>query len=257
MTGFILLLLAMAVGTAVGHIEMMTPPVSPCPLALPINSKFDPQTPESQIDFSMTSPLNADGSNYPCKGYNTAANIAALNSVATLEAGSTLTTNFSGTATHGGGSCQFALSYDGGETFAVIHSVMAGCPLATEYEVPIPSDAPTMNKALFAWTWYNKIGNREEYMNCAVVDVKGTSTKAFTAPALFRANTLSDGTCITVEGTEVVFPNPGDSSSHFASVAAGTECVNGSIVASTSSRKLKKVKVKRRAHGRRSLSDWH
>lgn len=33
----------------------------------------------------------ADGSNYPCKGYNTAAAIGSLSSTATLKAGSSLT----------------------------------------------------------------------------------------------------------------------------------------------------------------------
>jgi len=42
------------------HVEMQNPP--------PFRSKFlQPQGPNT--DFSMTSPLNPDGSNFPCKGY--------------------------------------------------------------------------------------------------------------------------------------------------------------------------------------------
>ncbi|KAI5476810.1 endoglucanase [Pseudohyphozyma bogoriensis] len=176
---YVLALLAVA-GLAAAHIEMEYPP--------PINSKFDSQTPSAQIDYSMTSPLDANGDNYPCKGYNTAANIAALNSVATLTPGGSVSTTFSGTATHEGGSCQFSLSYDGGETWAVIYSIEGGCPIDLAYDVPIPSDVPAMDKAF---------------------DIGGTSTAAYTAPAIYRANTFADGTCIVPENTNVVFPNPG------------------------------------------------
>lgn len=49
-------------------------------------------------------------------------------------------------------------------------------------------------------------------MDCAIVDISGSSSsKSFTGPGLFRANTLPDGTCITIEGDDVVFPNPGPS----------------------------------------------
>ena len=46
-------------------------------------------------------------------------------------------------------------------------------------------------------------------MNCAPVTVKGTST-SFTGPRMYEANIFGD-TCITVEGTDVVYPNPGKS----------------------------------------------
>ncbi|KAM0752981.1 hypothetical protein T439DRAFT_378733 [Meredithblackwellia eburnea MCA 4105] len=198
---------------AAAHIELLFPP--------PINSKFDPQTPSGQIDFSMTSPLNPDGSNYPCKGYNTAANIANLNSVATLTAGSPFNVTMTGSATHDGGSCQFAISYDQGTTFAVIDSIIGGCPLTEAYNFDIPSDLPSGKKALFAWTWQNLIGNREEYMNCAVVDVVGSS-KSFTGPGLFRANTFPTGDCSTLERQDVVYPNPGKNVQYGAGLSASS-----------------------------------
>lgn len=34
----------------------------------PIKSKLDPTQKEADKDYSMTSPLLADGSNFPCKG---------------------------------------------------------------------------------------------------------------------------------------------------------------------------------------------
>jgi len=66
-------------------------------------------------------------------------------------------------APHGGGSCQFSLSYDNGVTFKVIHSIEGGCPLdavMNKYSVKIPESAPAAERALFAWTWFNRIGNR-------------------------------------------------------------------------------------------------
>ena len=52
-------------------------------------------------------------------------------------------------------SCQFSLSYDQGKTFAVIASIIGGCPIAEAYTIPIPADVPAGTKALFAWTWQN------------------------------------------------------------------------------------------------------
>ena len=45
---------------AYGHVEMKSP--------IPFRSKFLVPQP-ANADFSMTSPLNQDGSNFPCKGY--------------------------------------------------------------------------------------------------------------------------------------------------------------------------------------------
>ena len=48
-------------------------------------------------------------------------------------------------------------SYDQGKTFAVIYSVEGGCPLQSNYTVPIPKDLPNANSATFSWTWFNKV----------------------------------------------------------------------------------------------------
>ncbi|GAA5860369.1 hypothetical protein JCM8547_003479 [Rhodosporidiobolus lusitaniae] len=209
-----ILLSSLAAGLASAHMELQYPP--------PINSKYDPQTLEANKDYSMTAPLNSDGSNYMCKGYNTAEAYATLTPVATLKAGSDLEIELAGTATHGGGSCQFSVSYDQGETFAVIHSVIGSCPLSSTYSVPIPSNLPSATSATFAWTWQNLVGNREMYGNCAIVNIEGSSAKSFTGPTVFRANTFSDGSCITVEGEDVVYPNPGDSVEYGGSVTKST-----------------------------------
>lgn len=99
---------------------------------------------------------------YPCKGYNTPDTYSRLNSVATLEAGKTFSVALDGTATHGGGSCQFSVSFDQGKTFAVIASIIDGCPVGLHFDIPIPANLPAQKKATFAWTWHNLIGNREE-----------------------------------------------------------------------------------------------
>jgi hypothetical protein len=81
--------------------------------------------------------------------------------VDTITAGSTYSIELAGSATHEGGSCQFGLSYDGGKTILVLHSAIGGCPLTSKYSFPIPAEVPSADKALFVWTWQNKVGNRE------------------------------------------------------------------------------------------------
>lgn len=86
-----------------------------------------------------------------------------------------------------------------------------GCPLVSRYNFRIPRDVAN-GQALFAWTWYNLIGNRELYMNCADVAINGgtgsPSSFGNAYPDLFVAN-VGNG-CSTVEGRETVFANPGN-----------------------------------------------
>lgn len=63
----------------------------------PRNSPFGTS---SNPDYSYTSPLNADGSNFPCKGY------AKGTSVKTVQAGGTVDVEVVGGAVHNGGHCQ-------------------------------------------------------------------------------------------------------------------------------------------------------
>lgn len=67
------------------HMEMTQPPA--------LNSKANPHSAQNQIDYSMTSPLVSDGSNFPCKGY-LAAGKADQTSVATWTAGSKQTVKY-------------------------------------------------------------------------------------------------------------------------------------------------------------------
>ena len=57
-------------------------------------------------------------------------------------------------------------------------------------------------------------------MNCAPVVVVGTAGSSFTGPRIFEANIFGQGKCITVEGVDVVYPNPG-TSVHFGGAFAG------------------------------------
>ncbi|KAK4049771.1 hypothetical protein OIO90_005352 [Microbotryomycetes sp. JL221] len=128
------------------HVELVFPPA--------IKSTHDPQTVEGDKDYSMTSPLEADGSNYPAKGYATKENFDKLKPVATLVAGEEFTWKTAGTATHNGGSCQVGISYDMLKTVAIMASYVGGCPLKGEYKFKVP-DIPGAEKALFWWSWFN------------------------------------------------------------------------------------------------------
>ena len=189
-----------------GHMEMSWP--------YPLRSKYNPANSYNIIDYSMTSPLDADGSNFPCKGYQ---NDRPIETVTTYLAGSTYNLTLAGSATHGGGSCQLSLSYDNGATFRVIKSMIGGCPLTDTYDFTIPLYAPS-GTALLAWTWQNFEGNREFYMNCAEVSIlssarrkkkRQTYASFDQLPFIWKANLAGVNTCATSEGDSPVYPNPG------------------------------------------------
>lgn len=195
--------------TVSAHMEMSYPP--------PLKSKFNPFA-NGDVDYSNTSPLSADGSNYPCKGYQSLLGTAAGASVATFAPGQNGNITIVGGAYHDGGSCQISLSYDKGQSFTVIQSIQGECPLAAggSFDFTIPADAPAGTDVLFAWTWFNEVGNREMYMNCASVTIGGGGSKkrdmekraAFSSrPGVFKAN-VGNG-CGTEPGKDVTFPNPG------------------------------------------------
>ncbi|ROT42791.1 putative endoglucanase [Sodiomyces alkalinus F11] len=189
--------------------EMTWPP--------PFRSRHNPFT--TDIDYSMTNPLSSSGSDFPCKGYHRLLDTAQGGSVVEWEAGQSYGLTLGGSATHNGGSCQASLSYDRGQTWTVIHSYIGNCPLKPTWEFSLPHDTPS-GSALFAWSWFNNIGNREMYMNCAHVTISGYESAAeiqerarppgapfYGRPALFVAN-VGNG-CSTLEGADVEFPQPG------------------------------------------------
>lgn len=177
----------------------------PLPIRSPLNKA------SANKDYSYTSPLSADGSDYPCKGYHK----DAFDVAAEFTAGEEYEIKITGGATHSGGSCQLSLSYDEGKTFKVIKSMIRGCPLKSSYKFTIPSDAPAGN-ALFAWSWFNRLGNREMYMNCVQSKItsgtKSAEKRSVTfsqRPDIFLANINHPTQCKTIAGEEVVFPDAG------------------------------------------------
>ncbi|KAF9430638.1 hypothetical protein BGZ94_005446 [Podila epigama] len=81
-------------------------------------------------------------------------------------------------ARHGGGACEFALSYDGGKSWKVIGQYTKTCPdIYYEWPVLIPKNVPSCsdsNKCLFAWSWTAYLTN-QFYHSCANVIIKGVS----------------------------------------------------------------------------------
>lgn len=230
-------LCALLAGSASAHMQMM----KPYPIRSPLNKDA-----KGQKDYSYTNPLQASGADYPCKGYAD----DEFDSQATYQPGQSYEMELDGSATHDGGSCQLALTYDQGKTFKVIESMLGTCPTPKKYNFKVPSDAPS-GEALLAWTWFNKVGNREMYMNCAMVTIGGSSngnetdadhthnkpaehpkaedkkaahppmematrdaehteTSFDSLPELFVANVKQKGDCVTIEGESVDFPEPGD-----------------------------------------------
>lgn len=179
--------------------------VKPSPFRL-ITNPFRADPP----DYDIINPLTKDGSNFPCKGFHLdpGPTIAAVEEWA---AGSEQSfTMSSGTAVHGGGSCQASISEDNGATFKVVKSYLGGCPIANaSFKFNVPKETKT-GRVLFAWTWFNNIGQREMYMNCAAITITGGGAGLSGLPEIFKANigTQSPG-CITEENFDIQFPDPG------------------------------------------------
>ncbi|KAK5257471.1 hypothetical protein LTR16_000549, partial [Cryomyces antarcticus] len=184
------------------------------------------------------SPLNnvargSANSDYPCKQRSGVYDITTMN---TMAVGAPQVLTFSGSASHDGGSCQLSVSLDKEptaiSTFKVIQSYIGGCPTSStsggssEFSFSIPAGMPD-GVATLAWTWYNKVGNRELYMNCAPITISGgASDHALydSLPDMFvinLPNTGPDG-CATQDTADVVFPDPGKFVSTIAKTALGT-----------------------------------
>ncbi|KAJ5573739.1 uncharacterized protein N7459_008166 [Penicillium hispanicum] len=192
-------------------------------------------------DTLTNAPLAADGSDFPCKLRSNTYQVTEEN---TMAIGESHKLTFEGSATHGGGSCQISLTTDlqpsKSTSWKVIKSFEGGCPANVEgnlsggstmadpytFNFTIP-DGITAGKYTLAWTWFNRIGNREMYMNCAPLTVTGGSSKRSTEaevaqiedaekdiekrsssfPPMFVANING---CITKESVDIRFPQPGE-----------------------------------------------
>src|ERR1700712_1122557 len=164
---------------------------------------------------------------------NEAVTISQMN---TMKVGETQTLSFTGSATHGGGSCQLSITLDKIPTkdskFKVVYSIEGGCPQGqtaensppSEFPFTIPKEVPN-GEATFAWTWFNRIGNREmyltptlsllqkqnfylanlspRYMNCAPVTIEGGASdhSEFDKLPDMAIATLKLNNCNTTEGS--------------------------------------------------------
>jgi hypothetical protein len=195
---------------------------------------------------------------FPCKQRN---GVYAIDTMNQWDAGQTQSVSFNGTAVHGGGSCQFSITTDSEPTvnsqWKVIQSNIGNCPSGEPGNLPDGGGDPTMTpdpstfpvtmpknipdgRYTFAWTWLNKVGNREFYMNCAPIQVGSSSGKASTAsaaqalsslPDMFVAN-LPDTQCSTAEKQDFVYPNPGQN------VVRGTKVTPGNTLTGSGCTKM-------------------
>ncbi|RYP23189.1 hypothetical protein DL765_001274 [Monosporascus sp. GIB2] len=143
------------------------------------------------LAYGASNPIEPDGSNFPCKKLAGQPLIVDGNRTV-MAVGEPQVLSFSGSAVHGGGSCQLSLTRDLQPTpdsrWMVIHSIEGGCPARNQrgnldgpnadvYGFAIPQAIPPGDYT-FAWTWLNRIGGQPEfYMNCAPITVVAAATK--------------------------------------------------------------------------------
>ncbi|KAG0048646.1 hypothetical protein BGZ83_006437 [Gryganskiella cystojenkinii] len=127
--------------------------------------------------------IGYEGKKYPCGGYK-------KGPVTTYSAGQIIPVRFwtfgvdykkfppkAGIkpSRHGGGACEFSLSYDGGKTWKVIGQYTKTCPdIYYEWPVQIPKNVPSCsdsNKCLFAFSW-TAYATNQFYHHCANIIIK-------------------------------------------------------------------------------------
>ena len=178
----------------------------------------------------LASPLATDGSDFPCKISPGEFHVPTEETI--YWTGHNNTIKLLGSRTHGGGSCQVSLTSDREPTksseWKVIKSYEGGCPakvpgnldgsaesdhsLQLHFAIP---EGIAPGKYTLAWTWFNRVGNREMYMNCAPISVANDSMskssenmpkQSLAFPPMFIAKVNG---CITRENVDIRFPWPG------------------------------------------------
>ncbi|KAK3716337.1 hypothetical protein LTR37_006487 [Vermiconidia calcicola] len=162
--------------------------------------------------------LGSGESDYPCKQRPGVYDITKMNNMAV---GEPQLLDFEGTASHGGGTCQIAVTLDKEpdhtSQFKIIQVFEGGCPTSSDgttesFTFSIPKGFPN-GQATLAWSWYNMMGNREMYMNCAPITVTGGSDSQDyynSLPNMYVINMPTDE-CASSDGgsRSVIIPNPG------------------------------------------------
>ncbi|TKA81458.1 hypothetical protein B0A55_02922 [Friedmanniomyces simplex] len=173
-----------------------------------------------------TSPLNnakpgTAGSDFPCKQRT---GVYELTKRTQVVAGADNPLIFDGSATHGGGSGFLAVTTDEHpdvnsqwKTFMIFDS---GMPVkgdsesgsgTSSYTYALPKGMLNGNLTL-GWYWYNRIGNRELYSNCAPLEISGGSDDRSVFDALPNAYLINLPTseCSSQEMGDTEIPNPGN-----------------------------------------------
>ena len=210
---------------------------------------------------AVKDPLIASGSNFPCHG----ADLSNPTTRTAMKVGETRPLGFNlgngaNTAVHGGGSCQISITYETDPAklkdpgnWKVIKSFIGGCPTNAKGNLPtammcngknspecvnalsfsIPPEVKN-GDAVLAWTWFNNVGEREMYMNCAAVSFSGGQNQTSLLPDMFVANLGEINQCATTEDFNTDFPDPGwyiqkeDSLNYPLKAPVGTGCQKGS-----------------------------
>lgn len=221
-----------------------------------VNAHFFITYPDPIPGSNPKDPLDASGADFPCHLAD-----VTQGTVTNLQAGQTVPLEFglgagANTAVHGGGSCQISLTYKtaaadlkDAANWYVIQSYIGGCPTdftsnlnnatmcpnsypdcVNNINFMVPNEVQNGN-AILAWTWFNNIGNREMYMNCAKVNVSGGQNQLSQLPNMLVAN-VGNG-CSSTENFNIDFPDPGkyvqkESSMNFPTkTPVGSSCPTG------------------------------
>jgi len=130
--------------------------------------------------------IGYNGKKFPCGGYK-------MGPVTKYKAGETINVRFWNfnikdykkfpppaglkQSRHGGGACEFSLSYDGGASWRVIGQYTKTCPdIYYEWPVKIPSNVPSCSdgkRCLFAFSW-TSYATDQFYHHCANIQIEGS-----------------------------------------------------------------------------------
>jgi len=149
------------------------------------------------VDYNIMAPLNTYGYTFPCKGFKKGPPTATFYS-------NTIKVILEGSATHGGGHCQFGITYNDNE-FLVLKTIIHSCLIdSMTYEFDLPNNTPDGQVTVF-WTWVNAIGNREYYMECADISISN-NVISNGEPLIGKELIIAD-----INGYQVIpeFPHPG------------------------------------------------